>query len=98
MRRRTTSSSRTPPCRQSTRGQAKAKKDETQAQALMAEVAEFDPALAERTQVVAVSLFDLWNNGQIGETGALGVVWLGIMTVFSLAFFVVARRYQLPIG
>lgn len=50
------------------------------------------------SQVVAVSLFDLWNNGMIGELAALGCVWTAIMTVFSLAFFVLARRYQLPIG
>jgi iron(III) transport system permease protein len=50
------------------------------------------------SQVVAVTLFDFWNNGQIGELAALGCVWTAIMTVFSTAFLVVARRYQLPIG
>jgi iron(III) transport system permease protein len=50
------------------------------------------------SQVVAVALFDFWNNGQIGELAALGCVWTAIMTVFSVAFFVVARRYQLSIG
>ena len=50
------------------------------------------------SQVVAVSLFDLWNNGPIGEVAALGLVWTVIMTFFSAAFFVLARRYQLPIG
>jgi len=48
--------------------------------------------------VVAVSLFDQWNNGQLGELAALGTVWTAIVTVFCLAFFVVARRYRLPIG
>jgi len=51
-----------------------------------------------QSQVVAVALFDLWNNGPIGEVAALGIVWTAIMTFFSLAFFVLARRYQLPIG
>jgi iron(III) transport system permease protein len=50
------------------------------------------------SQVVAVSLFDFWNNGQVGELAALGCVWTAIMTVFCVAFLVVARRYQLPIG
>jgi len=50
------------------------------------------------SQVVAVALFDLWNNGQIGELAALGCVWTAIMTAFSVAFFAVARRYQMPIG
>jgi iron(III) transport system permease protein len=50
------------------------------------------------SQVVAVALFDLWNNGQVGELAALGCVWTAIMTVFSTSFFILARRYQLPIG
>lgn len=50
------------------------------------------------SQIVAVTLFDFWNNGQIGELAALGCVWTAIMTVFSLAFLVLARRYQLPLG
>ena len=41
------------------------------------------------SQVVAVALFDFWNNGQIGELAALGCVWTAIMTVFSVAFLVV---------
>lgn len=50
------------------------------------------------SQIVAVTLFDFWNNGQIGELAALGCVWTAIMTVFSVAFLVVARRYQLPVA
>ena len=50
------------------------------------------------SQVVAVALFDFWNNGQIGELAALGCVWTAIVTVFTVAFLIVARRYQLPIG
>jgi iron(III) transport system permease protein len=50
------------------------------------------------SQVVAVMLFDFWNNGQVGELAALGCVTTAIMTVFSTAFLVVARRQQLPIG
>jgi iron(III) transport system permease protein len=50
------------------------------------------------SQVVSVALFDLWNNGQIGEVAALGCIWTAVMTVFSVTFLVVARRYQLPIG
>jgi iron(III) transport system permease protein len=50
------------------------------------------------SQIVAVALFDLWNNGQIGELAALGFVWTAGMTVFSVAFLLLARRYQLPFG
>jgi hypothetical protein len=34
----------------------------------------------------------------VGELAALGCLWTAVMTVFSVAFFVLARRYQLPIG
>lgn len=50
------------------------------------------------SQVVAVTLFDYWNNGQIGELAALGCAWTVIMTVVSVAFFVVARRFQLTVA
>jgi hypothetical protein len=49
------------------------------------------------SQAVAVVLFDFWNNGQIGELAALGFSWTAIMTVFGVAFLVLARRYQLPV-
>jgi ABC-type spermidine/putrescine transport system permease subunit I len=39
-----------------------------------------------------------WNNGQIGELAALGFVWTVFMTVFCVAFLVLARRYQLPVA
>jgi len=50
------------------------------------------------SHVVAVTLFELWQNGAIGEVAALGCIWTTIMTVFSLLFFLVARRTQTPIG
>jgi iron(III) transport system permease protein len=50
------------------------------------------------SQVVAVALFDFWNNGQIGELAALGCVWTTIVTMFSISFLVLTRRYQLPLG
>jgi iron(III) transport system permease protein len=45
------------------------------------------------SQVVAVTLFDMWQNGVAGELAALGVIWTAIMTVVSTVFFVVSRRY-----
>jgi iron(III) transport system permease protein len=50
------------------------------------------------SHVVAVALFDLWQNGAIGEVAALGCIWTSIMTFFSVLFFVVARHTQTPIG
>ena len=49
------------------------------------------------SQVVAVTLFDLWENGQITELAAMGVSWMALMTVVSGGFFVIARRYGLTI-
>ncbi len=50
------------------------------------------------SHVVAVSLFELWQNGAIGEVAALGCIWTAIMTVFSVSFYLVARKTQTPIG
>jgi iron(III) transport system permease protein len=43
--------------------------------------------------VVASALFDLWKDGQTGELAAMGLVWTAAMTVVSLAFFGLARRF-----
>lgn len=48
-----------------------------------------------RSQVLAVSLFDLWQNGQTTELAAMGVVWTVVMTAFSTVFYFIARRYGL---
>jgi iron(III) transport system permease protein len=49
------------------------------------------------SQVVAVTLFDLWENGQVTELAAMGVTWMALMTVVSTAFYIIARRYGLSI-
>jgi len=49
------------------------------------------------SQVVAVTLFDLWDNGQVTELAAMGVIWAGMMTVVSVAFYMLARRYGLQV-
>jgi iron(III) transport system permease protein len=47
------------------------------------------------TELIAVTLFDLWQNGQITELAAMGVLWMCFMLVVSTAFHVITRRYQL---
>jgi iron(III) transport system permease protein len=47
------------------------------------------------TEVVAVLLFDLWQNGQVTELAAMGVMWGAFMLVVSACFHLVARRYRL---
>jgi iron(III) transport system permease protein len=49
------------------------------------------------SQIVAVTLFDLWENGQVTELSAMGVSWMALMTVASTIFYIIARRYGLSI-
>ena len=48
-----------------------------------------------QSQVVAVSMFDMWQNGVAPELAALGIIWTAIMTCVSTLFFIVSRRYGL---
>lgn len=47
---------------------------------------------APESQVVAVEMFDLWNNGQATELAALGLVWTAVMTAIATVFYYTARR------
>ncbi len=50
------------------------------------------------TEIVAVTLFDLWQNGQVTELASMGVVWVSLMVVVSACFHFVTRRYQVMAG
>ena len=45
-----------------------------------------------RAQTIAVTMMEQWVNGQAGELNALGLVWTAIMTVFAIAFYIVAQK------
>jgi iron(III) transport system permease protein len=47
------------------------------------------------TELIAVTLFDLWQNGQVTELAAMGVLWMSFMLVVATCFHVTTRRYQL---
>ncbi len=47
------------------------------------------------TEIVAVTLFDLWQNGQVTELAAMGVLWVALMLVVSAGFHFAARRFRL---
>jgi iron(III) transport system permease protein len=47
------------------------------------------------SQVVAVTMFEMWQNGVAPELAALGIIWTAIMTLASTAFFLLSRRYGL---
>lgn len=49
------------------------------------------------TEVVAVTLFDLWQNGQVTELAAMGVLWVVLMLVVSVCFYFTARHYRLNV-
>jgi len=47
------------------------------------------------SKVIAVTLFDLWENGSVPELAAMGCTWTALMTVISGTFYILARRYGL---
>jgi iron(III) transport system permease protein len=49
------------------------------------------------TELVAVTLFDLWQNGQVTELAAMGVLWLAFMSLVGAAFHLMTRRYRLSL-
>ena len=46
-----------------------------------------------RSQTMAVTLFDLWTNGQGTELAALGLIWSMLMAMIAEVFYLLARRY-----
>jgi iron(III) transport system permease protein len=50
-----------------------------------------------RSQVVAIALFDMWENGITNELAALGMTWTAFMTVVSISFYWLAKRYGLTL-
>ena len=49
------------------------------------------------SHVVAVTIFDLWENGALPELAALGVAWTAFMTVIAAIFYYFTRRYGLTV-
>ena len=50
-----------------------------------------------RSQVVAITLFDMWENGITNELAALGMTWTAFMTMVSISFYWLAKRYGLTL-
>jgi iron(III) transport system permease protein len=46
------------------------------------------------SEVMAVTLFELWQNGQVTELASMGVVWIALMTVVSSVFYLLTRNQQ----
>jgi iron(III) transport system permease protein len=47
------------------------------------------------SEVMAVTLFELWQNGQVTELASMGVAWIGLMTAVSTIFHVLTRHRQI---
>lgn len=50
-----------------------------------------------RTPVVSVTIFELWENAQIGELAAFGVVWTLILLTVAMGYYLFARRYGIQL-
>ena len=49
--------------------------------------------VSPQTPVVSVAIFDLWENGQVGELAAFGVIWTLILVSVAITYYFIARRY-----
>jgi iron(III) transport system permease protein len=49
------------------------------------------------SEVMAVTLFELWQNGQVTELAAMGVLWIVLMTVVSTLFYMLTRHRQMTV-
>jgi iron(III) transport system permease protein len=49
--------------------------------------------VSPQTPVVSVAIFDLWENGQVGELAAFGVIWTSILVSVAITYYLIARRY-----
>ena len=49
------------------------------------------------SEIMAVSLFELWQNGQVTELAAMGMLWIALMTFVSVLFHLLTRRHQISL-
>ena len=49
--------------------------------------------VSPRTPVVSVAIYELWENGQVGELAAFGVLWTAILVSVAVTYYLIARRY-----
>ena len=49
--------------------------------------------VSPQTQVVSVAIYELWENGQVGELAAFGVIWTTILVSVAVVYYLFARRY-----
>jgi len=49
--------------------------------------------VSPQTPVVSVAIFELWENAQVGELAAFGVIWSAILVSIAVVYYLFARRY-----
>ena len=49
--------------------------------------------VSPQTPVVPVAIFELWENAQVGELAAFGVIWTVILVTVAILYYLFARRY-----
>jgi len=49
--------------------------------------------VSPQTPVVSVAIFELWENAQVGELAAFGVIWSAILVSVAIIYYWIARRY-----
>jgi iron(III) transport system permease protein len=49
--------------------------------------------VSPQTPVVSVAIFELWENAQVGELAAFGVIWTAILVSVAVCYYAFARRY-----
>jgi len=49
--------------------------------------------VSPQTPVVSVAIFELWENAQVGELAAFGVIWTVILVTVAIFYYAFARRY-----
>ena len=48
--------------------------------------------VSPQTPVVSVAIYELWENGQVGELAAFSVIWSAILVSVAIAYYSIARR------
>jgi iron(III) transport system permease protein len=45
-----------------------------------------------------VAIFELWENAQVGELAAFGILWTAILVSVAVAYYFFARRYGVQLS
>jgi iron(III) transport system permease protein len=49
--------------------------------------------VSPQTPVVSVAIYELWENGQVGELAAFSVIWTAILVSVAVTYYLFARRF-----